>query len=566
MDTPLTALLPANAAAERAATPTGPMARLGLLPLRSRLMLGLGAAGLVAVAVVLLLWSQQGNFAMLFGGLAEKDAGSVTTQLEQMGVPYKLSGAGTIMVPADQVLGLRMKLAQLNLPRGTTSGNELLDVNQFGSTPSKERSTLNRALQGELERSIMALDAVQSARVHLSVPPTTAFFHDQPKPSASVLLTLNAGRTLERNQVNGIVFLVVRAVAGMNPRDVAVLDQSGALLSAPPETGGLDSQQLQHVRQIEASLVKRLTDILEPTVGRENLRATVTAEVDFNQIETTSEEYKPNQKADEAAVRSTRSAESNGANPGAATGVPGAASNQPAAAATAPLPGASAPTLQAAGMGAGSNNARRESQTNYEVDHTVAVRRNAVGTVRRISAAVLVNHRSSTDAKGKTLQQPVPPEEIEKINSLVQQAIGFNKERGDTVKVVNMPFVAEAAPKVDELPFWRQPWLIDLVRAAAVPTALVLVALMLVLAVVRPALKQVEPVLEPSAPPQLGLNAVVGEPTPEEQAATSAAQQATLALEAARPNQQLESAKALAKQNPAAVANLMRDWMNRDAA
>lgn len=578
MDTSLTPLTPANAATARAAIPpgvAGMTARLALLPLRARLMLGLAAAGLVAVAATLLMWSQQGNFAMLFGGLAEKDAGSVTTQLEQLGVPYKLSGAGTIMVPADQVLGLRMKLAQLNLPRGTTSGNELLDVSQFGTTPSKERSTLNRALQGELERSVMALDAVQSARVHLSVPPATAFFHDQPKPSASVLLTLHAGRTLDRNQIAGIVFLVVRAVAGMNPRDVAVLDQSGALLSSQAgqggEPGGLDGQQLQHVRQIENQLVKRLHEILAPTVGRDNLRATVTAEVDFNQLESTSEEYKPNQKPDAAAVRSSRSTESNGATPGTASGIPGAASNQPAAAATAPLPGASGPAtpqLHAAGLGGGTSNARRESQTQFELDHTVAVRRNALGTLRRVSAAVLINHRSVTDSKGKTSQQPVAAEEIDKINALVQQAIGFNAERGDSVKVVNMPFVAEILPKAEELPFWRQSWLIDLVRAAAVPAALVLVALMLVLAVARPALQQVQAPPEPTPPPQLGLDEVVGSQTPtaaQLSLASDATQQA-LSQESNRSQLQLDNAKTLARSNPAAVANLVRDWMGTASA
>ena len=584
MDTPLTPLTPANAATARAALPpgiSGMTARLALLPLRARLMLGLAAAGLVAVAATLLMWSQQGgNYAMLFGGLAEKDAGSVTTQLEQLGVPYKLGGAGTIMVPADQVLGLRMKLAQLNLPRGTTSGNELLDVSQFGTTPSKERSTLNRALQGELERSVMALDAVQSARVHLSVPPATAFFHDQPKPSASVLLTLHAGRTLDRNQIAGIVFLVVRAVAGMNPRDVAVLDQSGALLNTQSgqggDTGGMDGQQLQHVRQIESQLVKRLQEILEPTVGRDNLRATVTAEVDFNQLESTSEEYKPNQRADSAAVRSSRSTESTGATPGTASGIPGAASNQPAAAATAPLPGASAatqpgtstPGLHAAGLGGGGGNARRESQTQFELDHTVAVRRNAVGTLRRVSAAVLINHRSVTDSKGKTSQQPVAAEEIEKINALVQQAIGFNAERGDSVKVVNMPFVAEIVPKADELPFWRQSWLIDLVRAAAVPAALVLVALMLVLAVARPALKQVQAPAEATPPLQLGLDEVVGSepPTPAQLSLASDATQQALAQESDRQRLQLENARTLAKSNPAAVANIVRDWMGTASA
>ena len=556
MESPLTTVMPANAAAARTDASRGPMTRLGQLPLRAKAMLGAGAAGLVAVAVALLLWSQQGSYAMLFGGLAEKDAGAVTTQLEQMAVPYRLSGAGSIMVPADQVLALRMKLAQLGLPRGSTSGNELLDANQFGQSPIKERNTLNRALQGELERSIMALDAVQTARVHLSVPATTAFFHDQPKPSASVVLNLHGGRTLERGQVAGIVYLVVRAVAGMNPRDVAVVDQHGNLLSDTPDNAGLDRQQLQYVQQVESGLLKRVIDILEPTVGRDNLRATVNAEVDFNQVETTSEEYKPNQNPAEATVRSMRSAESAGSGNTTPTGVPGAATNQPGASASLAAPAAAGVALQPAQMGAGGSALRRENQTNFEVDRTVAVRRNAVGTLRRVSAAVLVNNLVQTDAKGRTTTKPMPPEEIDKISALVQQAIGFSKERGDSVKVVNMPFHAEPAAKPEELPFWREPWLLDLMRAGAVPAALVAVAAMLVFAVVRPALRRVEPPADaPGAP---ALEAVAG--------GAEEAPSALPALEMNPTEKQLETARAFAKQNPVAVANILRGWVNRESS
>ncbi len=556
MPSPLTAVLPTPDGAGRPDARRGALARLAQLPMRARLMLGLGTAGLVAVAVALLLWGQQGNYALLFGSLTEKDAGSVTTQLEQMGVPYRLSAAGSILVPADQVLGLRMKLAQLNLPHGSSTGNELLDVNAFGQSPIKERSMLTRALQGELERSITTLDAVQSARVHLSIPATTAFFQDRPKPSASVVLTLQAGRTLERGQVAGIVFLVVRAVAGMSPRDVAVVDQSGNLLSETGDNAGLDREQLQYVRQIEAGLAKRVIDILEPTVGRDNLRATVTAEVDFNQLETTSEEFKPNQNPADAAVRSTRSTESGSAGALQPTGVPGAASNQPGAAAAIALPGASAPTLQPAQLGSSAGGLRRESQTNFEVDRTVAVRRNAVGALRRVSAAVLVNYRSLPDAKGKNAVQPLPADEIEKINALVQQAIGFDKSRGDSVKVVNLPFRTEPKPAPEELSPWQAPWLLDLVRAGAVPFALLAVAAMLVFAVVRPALRRTELPAHAALPaPAPALDAVVGDST------TEAARAPTPALEMNPAELQLDHARTLAKQNPAAVAGILRGWV-----
>ncbi len=555
METLPTNAMPASAAVARAEAPVGPIARLQLLPARAKVMLGLGAAGLVAIAVALVLWGQQTSYATLYGGLSEKDAGAVAAQLEQMGVAYRLSGAGSIMVPADQVLPMRMKLAQLNLPRGTGTGNELLDANQFGQSPNKERSTQIRALQGELERSIATLDAVQSARVHLSIPPTTAFFQDQPKPSASVVLTMHNGRTLERAQVAGIVFLVVRAVAGMNAKDVAVIDQRGTLLSETQDNAGLDRQQLEYVQQVEAGLRKRVLDILEPTVGRDNLRATVTAEVDFNQVETTSEAYKPNQNPSDATVRSVQNSESAGGSAAQPTGIPGAASNQPAAAAGLASPAASAPPLQAAQAGGAGSSLRREQRTQYEVDRTVAVRRNAVGTLRRVTAAVLVNHRTTVDAKGRTTIAALPPEELEKIDSLVQQAIGFTKERGDSVKVVNMTFHAEPAPKVEELPLWKQPWLLDLVRAGAVPAALIALAAMLVFAVVRPALRPVEaPAADAEAAPPEPEAAVAEEAEP-------ATAEVPL-LENQTESQQLENARTLAKQNPAAVANILRDWVN----
>ena len=330
-------------------------------------------------------------------------------QLAQMQVPYRNEPGGIILVPASQVYDVRMKLASAGLPKGSVVGYELMDGARFGQTQFQERLTFQRGLEGELTRSITALAAVQNARVHLALPNQNGFFREQQKPTASVMLTLYPGRTLERAQIAGIVHLVSSSVPEMNPKAVSVLDQTGALLTgdqANPQAG-LDAQQLQYVAQVESGYQKRIFELLEPLVGRDNLRATVTADVDFSQSEATSEEFSPNQGKDATvAIRSQQVSESSGSTGGAPSGVPGAASNQPPVPATAPVSG-SPGALQGAQSGGNSNN-RRDATTNYEIDKTVRVTRNATGAIKRLNAAVVVNHRSSTDAKGKTTTEALP--------------------------------------------------------------------------------------------------------------------------------------------------------------
>ncbi len=555
MDANVTPITPNNAAAERAEAPTGPMSRLALMPAKAKMMLALGLAGLVAVMVALALWSGNGNLAPLYPNLSEKDAGLVISQLATLKVPYKAAGDGTtLLVPAEMIPELRLKLAQAGLPKGTTTGFELMDNARFGQSQLQERTNLQRALEGELVRSITSISAVQSARVHLALPTQNGFFRDQQKPSASVLLTLHPGRSLDRSQVAGIVHLVSSSVPDLSVKAVSVVDQNSTLLSAPPEANqGLDTQQLQYLQQVEASYLKRVQDLLEPALGRDNLRATVTAEIDFNQLESTTEEFKPNQTG-EAAVRSQRSSEASNAATPTPSGVPGAASNQPPVPAAAPLQGASAP-MQAAQTGSAGGGARKESTVNYEVDKTVSMKRQAAGTIKRINAAVLVNHRSTTDAKGKVTTTALTAEELDKLTALVQESIGFNKERGDSVKVVNIPFRVEAPAKAVELPLWQQPWVTDMVRAGAVPAGLAFVALLLVFSVIRPALRQITP------PPAPKLDVVENEqpklPEPEPEMVQLTPPKTTL---------QLEGARGMARQNPAAVANIVRGWVSGEVA
>jgi flagellar M-ring protein FliF len=544
-----------NAVALKPTLPLVPAAtfteRLKALPVKAKASVAIGVAALAAILVALTMNASQGDFRPLYPSLSEKDAGAVVAQLSQLNVPYKLGPGTTVMVPAAQVPDLRLKLATAGLPKGTVSGFELMDSARFGQTQFQERLTFQRGLEGELVRSITSLAAVEAARVHLALPNQNGFFREQQKPSASVLLTLHPGRTLDRAQVAGIVHLVSSSVPELDPKAVSVLDQTGALLTGDTAAAasGLDAQQLQYVKQIETGYTKRIYDLLEPIVGHDNLRATVAADVDFSQTEATSEEFRPNQGADASvSIRSQQTSEQAGASGLLPSGVPGAASNQPPVAATAPLTGASQP-LQAAPLAGGNANGRREAVTNYEVDKTVRVTRNATGTVKRLNAAVVVNNRSVTDAKGKTTAVPLTAEELDKLTALVRESIGYQDKRGDSVKVVNAPFKVDKVTTV-ETPFWKQSDTLEVARAAIVPGALAIVGLVVFFGLVRPGLKTL--LTTPPLPPGARLAAVEDEqpelpPVP--------------ALPAPRPNEHLEQAKLMAKQNPAAVAGILREWV-----
>jgi len=530
--------------------------RVKAMPGRAKASAAIGLVALAAVVYALATNASQGEFRVLYGNLSDKDGGAVVAQLSQMNVPYRVAPGGAILVPAGQVPDLRLKMATAGLPKGSVSGYELMDTARFGQTQFQERLTFQRGLEGELTRSITSLAAVQNARVHLALPNQNGFFREQQKPSASVLLSLHPGRSLDRAQVAGIVHLVSSSVPELDPKAVSVLDQSGALLTGSADAvrpGGLDAGQLQYLNQIETGYAKRIFELLEPIVGHDNLRATVAADVDFTQSEATSEEFKPNQGAEASiSIRSQQTTEQSGSSGAMPSGVPGAASNQPPVAATAPLVGASQP-LQAAPLSGGGANGRREAVTNYEVDKTVRVTRNATGTVKRLSAAVVVNNRSVVDPKGKTTQVALNDAELEKLTSLVRESIGYKQDRGDSVKVINAPFRIETIPTGPEVPWWKAPDNLDLLRSFAMPGALVLIALLVFFGLVRPGLKAVTapPVLLPGSQ----LNAVADD-------ATSLPMQA--ALPAPRMVGQLESAKQLARQNPAAVAGILRGWVGTD--
>ena len=541
--------------------------RLSALDRSQRMRLGAGIALLVVAAVAAMVMGRQPDYKVLFSNLSDKDGGAIVAQLSQMNVPYKhADGGGAILIPAERVHDVRLRLATQGLPRGSVTGFELMETNRFGMTQFQERLNFQRGLEGELTRSIQALSSVQGARVHLALPNQNGFFREQQKPSASVLVSLHPGRILDRAQLAGIVHLVASSVPELAPSAVSVLDDTGKLLSQSPDAAGEDginAQQLLYVQQIEQQYARRIMEILEPVVGRNNVKAQVSAELDFSRTESTSEQFRPNQTPDSGAIRSQQVLESSGTANKTATGVPGAVANQPPVPSAAPVNGANPAPTAGGQQGAEESTSKRESTTNYEVDKTVKVTRGNNWAIKRLSAAVVVNYQALAEEKGGASPKPLTPEQIEQMTGLVRETIGFNKERGDSVNLMNTPFLSSETP-APAVPLWKQPETIELAKTFAWPLGAVLFAALVLLGLVRPALKGTAKPAE--AVPVAGGQLSALEADEPDRPALPAPSKKDEVVEVTPEQLRLEEARVLAKANPVAVANILKTWVHGDAA
>lgn len=544
--------------------------RLAALDQAQKLRLAVGIVLFVVVGIVGVMMGRQAEWRVLYANLSDKDGGAIVAQLTTMNVPYQYAAnGGAILVPADVVYDTRLKLASQGLPKGAVTGFELMDTaNRFGMTQFQERLTFQRGLEGELTRSIQALASVQSARVHLALPNQNGFFRDQQKPSASVVIGMIAGRSLDRAQLAGIVHLVASSVPEMDAKAVSVLDDTGKLLSTPPEgingLGG-DAQQLQQVQQIEQLYSSRILDILEPVVGRQNVRAQVTADLDFSLTESTSELFKPNLAPDASAVRSQQVLESGaGAGTGSPAGVPGATTNQPPGPSSAAINGAAQPLAAASSLSVVGANGRRESIINYELDKTVRVVRGSTGMIKRISAAVVINHQTKTDAKGKSTTAAMSDAELEKLTALVRETIGFSQGRGDSVNVVTAPFASDKQTPVDT-PIWQQPAVVDLARSLAWPVGTLLFGALVLMGAVRPALKVMAQPGHARDSGSVGTLDAIESDEPERPLLAAPTSTAGQPAELTQGEMALEDARKLTRDNPAAVANIVKTWINGES-
>ena len=535
------------------------LAGLTRAPLQQKIGYLITLAALIAVLAGMWMWSKTPEYRVLFANLSDRDGGAVVAALAQMNVPFRFSEVGgAIMVPAHQLHEVRMKLAAQELPRGGAAGGDgfrTLDNQKFGTSNFVEQINYQRALEAELARSIQTLANVQAARVHLALSRPSVFVRDAQKPSASVVLQLTNGRSLDPSQVNAIVNLVSNSVSDLPARNVSVVDQSGALLSTTgPQANGLDPTQLKYKRDLEHDLMKRVETLVTPIVGENNVRAQVTAEMDFSKVERVDEKYEPNGQPETAAVRSSNTSESTQAGAGGSGGgVPGAASNQPPQPAAAPInapPGAQPPqaTASAAPPVPTPVNQQKSATTNYEVNKNLTYSVQQVGTLRRLSLAVVVNNRSVTAQDGTVTSKALSDEEKQQITQLIKSAVGFDEKRGDALNLLNAAFTQPSTPPLEEQPVWKDPDLLSSGMEIGRNVLIAGIALYLVLGVLRPMLR------------------TFAEPLPGQQALLSPPQDETAPTQrpASTYDANLQVAKQIARQDPKLVANVVRGWVAND--
>ena len=556
---------------------------LGRLTNQQKIALMVAVAAIAALIMGTILWSRQPDYKVLFSNLSEKDGGTIITALEQLNVPYKFTeGGGAILVPGEKVHEVRLRLASQGLPKGGAVGFELMENQKFGISQFAEQVNFQRALEGELGRTIQSVAAVESARVHLAIPKPSVFVREEQKPTASVMVHLHPGRSLEPAQVAGIVHLVSSSVPQLPMSNVTVIDQNGNLISQLKSKlieAGLDPTQIKYVQEVEASVIKRIDDILAPVVGPGNARVQVAADIDFSQTEQTAESYRPNTTPPDISIRSQQTSETANVNP-PAQGVPGALTNQPPVPATAPItspPVAGQGTAQtgatngqppppgqinAAGVqapiySAGQPiNTRKDSTINYEVDKTIKYVKQSVGVIKRLSVAVVVNNKKDTAKDGKPTTRPLTEAELKQINDLAREAMGYAKDRGDTLSVANAAFTA-VEKEDNEPPLWKQLATPEMGKDLLKYLLIGAIVAYILLAVVRPILRT----MFPPPPPEIEEEEGEEEDGAVEVDLTAMGGDLILATYEGK----MQKAREIAHADPKAVANIIKDWMGANA-
>jgi flagellar M-ring protein FliF len=523
---------------------------IGAIPVPKLLGMIFGVAVSAAIAFGVISWGASPNYMALYTGLESRDASEVVAALQSAAIPFKLDGAtGSVMVAAGRVHEARLKLAAQGLPKGTGVGVEMLHGEQnFGTSQFVESARYHHAMETELARTISTMANVKTARVHLAIPKRSVFVRNREAPSASISLSLYGGRVIEQGQVNAIIHLVASSIAHLTPSQVTVIDQSGRLLSSGDMDGevAMSGKQYDYTKKVEKDLAMNIERLLEPIIGMGKVRATINAEIDFTQEESTEEVFNPANQS----VRSEQSSSSARFDGQGASGVPGVLSNQP--------PAAGALAQGAGDVGGGQNggasplNKNNSSVRNYELDRTIRHKKQGSGLIKRLTVAVLVDDHTVKKGR-KTEKTPLTPEEMARITTLVQQTIGYNEERGDKVNVINASFTpAEEVEALPEISMIDQPW----IRNIAKQVFAGIIILVLLFVVVVPTAKSLANYTPPAPtlPP----------------AEIAAAEQARIEhQEDAIPmpsdhDQKVEFAKSMVAQDPRKVANVVKDWIGNE--
>lgn len=493
-----------------------PMGFTKIVDLAKSKPLPLIAAGVATVSIMagMIMWASSPDYRVMYSNISDADGGTIIDELQKRDIPYKLSDSGhSILVPSDKVNSLRLQLAEKGLPNSGNVGFELMDNQSFGVSQFAEQINFQRGLEGELIRSIESLGTVAKARVHLVLPKNSVFARDREAASASVVITLQAGRDLGPGQVEAIKYMISSSVPHLPAEAVTVVDQSGRLLSKPGRAGQeLDGTQLNYASEVETSYQRRIETILAPILGAQNVKAQVVAQIDFANREQTSERYGPNQPPNEAAVRSQQITESYSGDGDMAKGVPGALTNSPpnAPAITTPTGGkvdkktppklgkdgkpipekaaVQSDELNVAQVSGKQGTVNRDKTVNYEVDRNIEHTKQGTGGVLRLSAAVVVNYKT-IEEDGKPKQVALTEAEMDNINKLVRQAMGFSGERGDEVAVINSQFSIDKEV-VEEMAWWKTPEFFSLISMGLRYLLVAFVGLIAWMALIRPFLRR----------------------------------------------------------------------------
>lgn len=534
----------------------------------------IGLAFAIALGVVVALWMSEPNYAPLYSDASPQDLDEIVNVLDAAGIEFKVdSSSGAILVPQSKLPEARLKLAAQGLPGSSAKGFEMLQEDQgFGTSQFMESARYNHALETELARSVESIRSVEKARVHLALPKQSIFIRNRTKPSASVVVKLYAGRSLSQAQVEAIVNLVAASVPLMEPDQVTVVDQFGRLLNSKSDNElEQTNKEFDYRRKLEDNYAQRIVQLLQPIVGEGKVNAEVSAALDFSQTETTREAYDP----ERSVIRSEKISEQETRDLNQAMGIPGALSNQPPGAGTTD-PNAAGDNPDATALPA---NQTRSATRNFEVDRTISHTRNPKGSIERLTVAVVVDSKAITKEDGTTELQPWSEEQLAQFEQLVKQTIGFSESRGDSVSIINAPF----APMVEEMPeepMWKQllgeSWLVDLVKQVLGAIGLLIVYLMFI----RPFLRSLKP--EPPQPPEALEAPEGGEGGPvdsgelaegEDQASAVAealmredpnSAAAIIRRSDATHEQKIEMARTLVMDDPARVANVMKQWVDED--
>lgn len=540
------------------------MAGFNSLGILRQLGLMVGLAASIAIGFAVVLWSQKPDYRVLFSNLNFSDANEVIEQLRLYNMPYKFDADGrAILVPQEHVHQARLRLAAEGFTADKTVGFELLEQEQgLGTSQFMENARFRRGLEGELARTISSLLAVRSARVHLALPKESVFIRDQRKPRASVFIEMFSGRTLDRDQVAAIANLVASSIPELDVADVTVVDQKGRLLNTRSQDKDvvLAAKQLEYTRSIEETLLNRVNSILQPVVGLGNFRAEVSTDIDFTEVEQADEMYNP----DLPALRSEQTLEERRASGEIAQGVPGALSNQPPGPNSVPeqMPEGGA----AAGGAARAGSSREQAVRNFELDRTLSYTRHQTGVVKRLSVAVVVDDLQTINPEtGETVRNPWSENELERLQILVRNAVGYSALRGDSVTVVNSPFVPPESYEVEETSFWQESWFWDLMKQLMAG----LFVLLLILGVLRPILRSLADAgkgrevatLGPAGEISADLEGLEGAGVADDKVTLGGSDRGILPTPNESFDYQLNAIRSMVAEDPEKVAQAVRQWV-----